>query len=328
MDFGWRVPSYARPSTESKESRELVSYFAAVDEYDFSGLWVIDHLLVAPNVYSTAWHDPMVTLAAAAAVTERVRLGTAILCAPLRHPTITAKEVATIDHLAGGGRFILGIGTGHDDMEFASVGVPRKERGRRTDEALELIRLLLGQDDVHFEGRYYSVDAGTSLYPRPEKEIPIWIGGGSQVHVVDNVDTPSMAPAVLERIGRHDGWICRSSGTSPAIIASDIASVNKYLGARRNMDDFTMSHAQWLHIVDGTDREAIIAEQLRAYRTVMDVKRSDEDLRMAYLFGTIDEMTTRIRELKQSGVDHLILNPLTPDPAQIALFADKIMPNV
>lgn len=328
MDFGWRVPSYSRPTTTSAESRQLVPYFAAVEEAGFAGLWVIDHLLIAPNVYSTAWHDPMITLATAGAVTEEIKLGTAILCAPFRHPTITAKEVATIDHLAGGGRVILGIGTGHDDKEFASVGIPRKERGRRTDEALELIRLLLSQDDVHYEGKYYSVEEGTSLYPRPEQEIPIWIGGGSQVHIVDNIDTPNMAPAVLERISKHEGWICRSSGTDPGIIASDISSVKRYLADRRDMDGFTMSHAQWIHIVDSTDRDAVIAEQLAAYRTVMDTKRSDEHLQDAYLFGTIDEMTERICELRDSGVDHLLINPLTADPAQIELFATKIMPNV
>jgi alkanesulfonate monooxygenase SsuD/methylene tetrahydromethanopterin reductase-like flavin-dependent oxidoreductase (luciferase family) len=222
----------------------------------------------------------------------------------------------------------LGVGTGHDDLEFAAVGVPRRERGKRTDEALELIQLLLSGDDVAYEGQFYRVDPGTSLYPRPDAPIPIWIGGGSQVHIVDNVDTPNMAPAVLARIGRHDGWICRSSGTSPEIIASDIASVKGYLTERRAMDDFTMSHAQWLHIVDSNDRDAVIAEQLRAYRTVMDVKRSDEDLMNAYLFGTIDEMTQRIGELKQAGIDHLIINPLTADPRQIELFTNQILPNV
>lgn len=328
MDFGWRVPSYARPTTIPDTSRALVGYFAKVEDSGFSAIWVIDHLLVAPNVYSTTWHDPMITLAVAAGVTEEVKLGTAILCAPFRHPTITAKETATLDHLAGGGRVILGVGTGHDDLEFASVGIPRRERGKRTDEALELIGLLLAQDDVHYEGQFYSVGAGTSLYPRPEQPIPIWIGGGSQVHIVDNIDTPNMAPAVLARIGRHDGWICRSSGTSPEIIASDVASVKTYLSGRRNMDTFTMSHAQWLHIMDSTDREAVIAEQLRAYRTVMDVKRSDEDLQNAYLFGTIDEMTARIAELKAAGIDHLIINPLTDDPGQLDLFANQIMPNI
>lgn len=328
MDFGWRVPSYANASTTNEVSRALVSYFPKVEQAGFSALWVIDHLLIAPNVYSVAWQDPMITLAVAAGVTEEIKLGTAILCAPFRHPTITAKEVASIDHLAGGGRVILGIGTGHDDKEFASVGIPRKERGKRTDEALELISLLLSEDDVHYEGRFYSVEEGTSLYPRPEKPIPIWIGGGSQVHIVDNVDTPNMAPAVLSRIGRHDGWICRSSGTSPEIIASDISSVTNYLADRRDMSTFTMSHAQWLHIVDSTDRDAVVAEQLAAYRTVMDVKRSDEDLQKAYLFGTIDEITDRIRELGDAGVDQLLLNPLTADEKQIDLFSQLIRPNV
>ena len=328
MDFGWRVPSYAGPLTTAASARTLVPYFAKVEEAGFTGLWVIDHLLVAPNVYSVAWQDPMITLAVAAGATDQIRLGTAILCAPFRHPTTIAKEVASLDSLSGGGRAVLGMGTGHDDMEFASVGVARRERGRRTDEALELIRLLLSTDEVSFQGDYYSVADGTTLYPRPAEPIPIWIGGGSQVHVVDNVDTPNMAPAVLARIGRHDGWICRSSGTSPEIVAADIASVRNYLGARRDMSGFTMSHAQWLHIVDSADRDKVIAEQLAAYRTVMDVKRSDDDLQNAYLFGTIDEMTARIGALAAAGIDHLIINPLTDDPAQIDLFAHKIMANV
>lgn len=328
MDFGWRVPSYAGPATTAVSARRLVPYFAKVEEAGFSALWVIDHLLVAPNVYSVAWQDPMVTLAVAAGATERIRLGTAILCAPFRHPTIIAKEVASLDSLSGGGRVVLGVGTGHDDMEFASVGVPRRERGRRTDEALALVRLLLSTDEVSFRGAYYSVADGTTLYPRPPAPVPVWIGGGSQVHVVDNVDTPNMAPAVLARIGRHDGWICRSSGTSPEIVADDIASVRNYLGARRDMSAFTMSHAQWLHIVDSNDRDRVIAEQLAAYRTVMDVKRSDEDLQNAYLFGTVDDMTARIRALASAGIDHLIINPLTDDPAQIDLFVNRIMANL
>ena len=94
------------------------------------------------------------------------------------------------------------------------------------------------------------------------------------------------------------------------------------------MSTFTMSHAQWLHIVDSADRRKVIAEQLAAYRTVMDVKRSDQDLQNAYLFGTIDEMAARIRALAAAGIDHLIINPLTDDPAQIALFANQIMANV
>jgi len=135
-------------------------------------------------------------------------------------------------------------------------------------------------------------------------------------------------PAVLERIARHQGWICRSGGTSSEIVAEDISRVTQYLESRRPVDDFTVSHAQWFHIVSSTDREAIIDQQLAVYRTVMDDRRSDEDLMRAYLFGTIDEMVARIRDLKDAGVEHLIVNPVTDDLAQIDLFAKEIMPNV
>ena len=100
MEIGWRVPSYARKWTKVADSRKLVSYFKSVEENNFKSLWVIDHLLVAPNVYSVAWQDPLITLAVAGAVTEKITLGTAILCAPMRHPVITAKEIASIEHLS------------------------------------------------------------------------------------------------------------------------------------------------------------------------------------------------------------------------------------
>lgn len=327
MDLGWRIPSYARSGSTAAKSRELVAYCAAVEEHEFKTIWVIDHLLVAPNVYSVAWQDPLITLAVAAGATERIGLGTAILCAPLRHPVMTAKQVASLDDLAGGGRMILGIGTGHDEREFRSVGVSKRERGKRTDEVLELIRRLLTEDDVHYEGKFYSVE-GITLYPRPAKPIPIWIGGGSQVHMANNFDKPIMVPAVLERIARHDGWICRSSGTDRDIIKRDIDTVTARLSEERSMDDFTVSHAQWIHVVPSTNRELVISEQLQAYRGVMDSKRTDEDLQHAYLFGTVDELIERIRSIEDSGVQHLMFNPLTEDPAQIELFAKEIMPNI
>lgn len=327
MDIGWRIPSYARPTTSAEQSRKLVPYCKKVEEQGFKTIWVIDHLLIAPNVYSVAWQDPLITLAVAAGATETIGLGTAILCAPMRHPVMTAKQVASIDHMAGGGRVILGIGTGHDEREFNSLGVSKKERGKRTDECLTLIRRLLSEDDVRFEGKFYSVD-GISIYPRPDKPIPIWIGGGSQVHMANNFDKPIMVPAVLERIATHDGWICRSSGTDSDIIKRDVKTVTARLAEDRDMADFTVSHAQWIHVVDSTNRDKVIEEQLKAYRGVMDDKRTDKDLQLAYLFGTIDELITRIQSLKETGIEHLMFNPLSEDPSQIDLFAKEIMSNI
>lgn len=327
MDIGWRIPSYAREGGLAHVSRGLVPYCKRVEETGFKAIWVIDHLLVAPNVYSTAWLDPLITLATVAGCTERIKLGTAILCAPMRHPVMTAKEVASIDHLAGGGRVILGVGTGHDEAEFNSVGVSKKQRGKRTDEALELIQRLWAEDNVHYEGKYYQVN-GITLYPRPDNPIPIWIGGGSQVHMATNFDLPNMAPAVLERITRNSGWICRSSGTDEDIIQKDISTVTNHLAKQKDMADFTVAHAQWIHVVDSTDRDYVIAEQLKAYRSVMDHRRTDQDLQHSYLFGTIDELIARIHRIKAAGVQHLMFNPLLEDESQIGIFAKEIMPNV
>ena len=327
MDLGWRIPSFARKGATAEEARGLVAYCATVEEKGLDAIWVIDHMLVAPNVYSVAWQDPLITLAVAAGATDTIRLGTAILCAPMRHPVITAKEVASLDHLSGGGRVILGVGTGHDEKEFAAVGVSKRERGKRTDEALELISLLLSGDNVSYEGAFYRVEDVT-LYPRPDKPIPIWIGGGSQVHMANNFDLPNMAPAVLGRISRHSGWICRSSGTDHDILKRDVHTVTTYLGKQRDMGDFTVAHAQWLHIVPSTDRDRVIREQLKVYRGVMDSKRTDEDLQRSYLFGAIDDLIERILLIKACGVQHLMFNPLVEDPEQVELFAKEIMPNI
>ena len=91
-------------------------------------------------------------------------LGTAALVLPLRHPVILAKEIASI-HLLSGGRFRFGVAVGWDPAEFEAVGVPLRERGRRTDEALQLVRLLLTEEEVTFRGRFWEVE-GVTIHPR------------------------------------------------------------------------------------------------------------------------------------------------------------------
>ena len=111
MRVGLRLPSYAWPDATYDGVRRLGAYARQAEARGFDSLWVIEHLLVSPALYGVAWHDPLLVLAHVAAVTERARLGTAILVLPLRHPAIVAREVISLDFLSGG-RFILGVGTG------------------------------------------------------------------------------------------------------------------------------------------------------------------------------------------------------------------------
>src|SRR5436853_460717 len=117
--------------------------------------------------------------------------GTSVLILPMRHPLPLAKELATLQNLSGG-RFILGAGVGWLEAEFEALGVPFHERGRRMDEGIAMMRAVWSEDPVIFEAKYIpAVIDGMRMQPKPEKPIPIWIGGTSE-------------PAV-QRALRHEG---------------------------------------------------------------------------------------------------------------------------
>jgi probable F420-dependent oxidoreductase len=174
------------------------------------------------------------TLTWAAAFTSRVGLGTSVLVLPLRHPLPLAKELATLQNLSGG-RLILGAGVGWLEDEFNALGVPYKERGRRMDEGIAMMRAVWSQDPVSFEAKYIpSVIERMRTLPQPEKPIPIWIGGTSE-------------PA-LKRALHHEGW--HGSRATP----EQAVPLVKRLRSERPGEDFTISLR---HGWDGRDADAL-----------------------------------------------------------------------
>ena len=128
-------------------------------------------------------------------MTERVRLGTSILIMPLRNPVILAKELATLQFLSEN-RVILGAGVGWNDAEYEAVGVHKSERGKRTDEMLDIMMPLLEGETVTYHGRYYSVD-DLFIEPTASQRPELWIGGGSQL-----ADPEVARPAAVRRVGQ------------------------------------------------------------------------------------------------------------------------------
>ena len=144
--------------------------------------------------------DPLIWLAYIASATRTIKLGTAILILPQRNPVVTAKAVATLDHLAGGGRVLLGIGVGWLAEEFAALGLPFEDRGPRTDEYVAAMRALWSQECASFKGRFVSFDKVFCRPLPPERRIPIIVGG-------DTV-------AAARRAGRlGDGYFPRGPAT-------------------------------------------------------------------------------------------------------------------
>src|SRR5207245_6353702 len=130
------------------------------EELGFSDVWVSEHIIVPKDraypPLAIFW-DPVLTLTWAAACTSRVGLGTSVLVLPMRHPLPLAKELATLQNLSAG-RLILGAGVGWLEAEFAALGAPFHDRGRRTDEGIAMIRAVWTQDPVTFSSKYIPAD--------------------------------------------------------------------------------------------------------------------------------------------------------------------------
>ena len=176
MKLGVFLPSYLLPGSEQRHGDQIRRFAVRAEELGFESLFITDHLLTAHRFYRVSWTEPLMTLAHAAAVTSRIKLGTSVLVLPTHNPVVLAKEIATLQHLSGG-RFIYGIGTGWYPPEFVSTGGTIQQRGRRTDEVLEASMQLLKAPNQSFEGRFHQFK---DITVEPLTTVPpVWVAGGS-----------------------------------------------------------------------------------------------------------------------------------------------------
>ena len=187
----------ALPSVGLQHDRRFILDVArAADQGGLDSVWTVDHVVLPYHRQSrypypqsgtevafdpqVNWLDPLISLALVAGATEQVRLGTSILVLPYRNPVVLAGQVASLDVLSGG-RFILGVGAGWLREEFEALGVPPSQRGARTDEALEAMKVVWTQQPASFEGRFTRFsDIALSARPKTPGGPPIWVGGNTE----------------------------------------------------------------------------------------------------------------------------------------------------
>ncbi|MFI7138679.1 TIGR03619 family F420-dependent LLM class oxidoreductase [Streptomyces massasporeus] len=245
---------------------DLLETARAADRAGFDYLAGCDHVAIPRRLaaaMSTVWYDPVATLAFLAAATERVRLLSHVAIVGLRHPLLTAKQYATLDHLSGG-RLILGVGAGHVQEEFEALGVDFRQRGPVLDECLDALRAALGPDEFpEHHGKLYDFE-GLGQRPRPVQDrIPVWVGGSS--------------PAAVRRAAlRGDGWL--PQGDPRDRLPAQIARIRELREEARVQGPFTVGAiVEPLYV--GTPRWEVgrrtltggpqeLAESLRAYRAM------------------------------------------------------------
>ncbi len=211
----------------------LRDYVQAAEALGFDYLLAYEHVLGAnperpggwngPYTHTDSFHEPFVTFGYMAALTERIEFATGILILPQRPTVLVAKQAAQLDVLCGG-RLRLGIGIGWNAVEFEALNENFRNRGRRSEEQVAVLRELWTKPLVTFQGDYHTIsDAG--LNPMPvQRPIPLWFGGGKDI--------------VLRRMARlGDGWMPNTMSFDKT--AYIVGKLKRYLEeAGRNPDDF------------------------------------------------------------------------------------------
>jgi alkanesulfonate monooxygenase SsuD/methylene tetrahydromethanopterin reductase-like flavin-dependent oxidoreductase (luciferase family) len=295
MRVGLALPQYdsSVPGEHPLRWPALARWARTADQLGFQSLWLSDHLFIDTAHFGvgpgrTRPLDALPALAAVARVTERARLGTLVLCAPLRPPTIVAKALATLDVISGG-RVIAGLGAGWFEPEFRDAGVAFGSPAERLAQVAGAIETL----------RRTWAGEGPPCRPPPVHPLgpPIWVGGRGE--------------RLLQLTGRladgwNTGWTCTLADfrTRSAVIDRACEAAGR--------DPASVTRSVGLHVLVGEDRRDLDRRFERLAGLAPPDIRPIATLarwRHGHLVGTVDEVRQQLDDWAGAGADELIVNP-------------------
>ncbi|MCA1833616.1 MAG: LLM class flavin-dependent oxidoreductase [Actinomycetota bacterium] len=332
MKVGIALPHYdfSFPDGRRASVEATTEWAVRAEELGYDSVWLSDHFFLDLARYGGpsqryASVEPLTTLASIAAATKRVRVGTLVLCYAFRHPSMLAKEAASLDALSGG-RLDLGLGAGWYEDEFTAMGIPFPPVGERVSALREYVQVvggILGDAPFTFAGAHFQVlkapgDPPPVQRPRP----PIWIGskGGARM---------------LRTIAEHaDGWNTVWRWT-PAAYA-DVAAKLDAACAQAGRDPSSVRRSVGLLCLVGNDGKDLARRWDALQRWSPGGALDDTSLETFAadtLTGTPDECVARIKEFAALGVEEVILSfaalPFAvADPEHVEIVAREIIPVV
>ena len=290
------------------DPQALIAYAVKAEALGFGSIWVWDHIFLGVDPPFPVL-EALTTLAAVAARTSTIKLGTGVLVLPLRNPVVLAKELSSLDLIAGG-RLLLGMASGWYKREFDAVGVPFRERGRIMDRNLEILRRLWTEEQVNGEYPPH-VLRGSNMSPKPARLPVILIGG-----YVDRV---------LRRAALNGGWL------TYFYTPSDFAkSWSKVLGFAKDAgrDPDALLNANQLPIYVGASRQAVGGPMMEWLGQEWDYAAWSDSTKEAAIFGTVDECVAQLRAQLAAGVQKLIFIPYRYRTDQVEVIAREIIPRL
>ncbi len=310
VEFGVLLPTREAVMSGRMETAPLLTMAERAEAAGFDSVWIGDSLIARPR------HEPLTLMAAVAARTRRVRIGTGVLLPALRNPVVLAHVVGTLDRVAEG-RIILGVGIAGDmpaiRKEFAAAGVPWDRRVGRFLEILAICQALWTRDGVSFSGKHFTLD-NVTMEPKPHRPggPPIWIGGSG--------------PTALREAARFDAWF--PTGPSVEFFAEHFPKIQAAARAAGRKPDAVTGAA---YVTLAFDPNPAAAEQrlhsfLETYysspaRTVM--------ARQATYAGPIEGGAEWLQRWIDAGARHISLRFAGGDQlAQVDEAASRLLPRL
>ncbi|HIL05223.1 MAG TPA: LLM class F420-dependent oxidoreductase [Acidimicrobiia bacterium] len=281
MDWGVHLPHLGRDVGRDS----LIGFAQAAEKIGIHSAWASDHVcwpaqFESKYPYSSdgsfpapsglGWLDPIGTLLFVAGCTEQIRLGFTVLILPYRQPVATAKQLATID-VVSEGRLILGVGVGWMREEAQVLGMPWDNRGRRSDEQLEIFEALFQEETPSYDGTYYSFPQ-VRFEPKPiQQPLPVWVGGNS--------------PAAFRRTARF-GHAFHAAFEPLDVVEKEWEQVREACEAiARDPDELDLSLRMFLDPSEAMEPAKSIG-------------------------GSVDQMVDTIGLCQEIGITHILLDPV------------------
>jgi probable F420-dependent oxidoreductase len=309
MSDTWPIPcAIAIPQAfaEGDVDLDLIRRFAIrAEELGYHSLWVAEQLLG-----QTPTPEPVSFLSYLAAITNRIRLGSAVIIATTRNPVLLAKQLGTLDVLSDG-RLIVGTSLGGRPNTYPLLGGPEDRRARHFAESIGVMKALWTQEEASFSGQFWNFE-GLSMSPRPVQKPhpPLWFGGRH--------------PSGLRRTARlADGWMGAGSSMTTQFV-EHVQILKQALTDRgRDPEAFPISKRVYVAIDDDADRaERRLQEWWGAW-----YGNAETASRMS-VWGSVQQVVDGLNEIVEAGADMLMLNPVFDHMEHLEQFADEVIPKL
>lgn len=282
-------------------------YLAAAEDFGFGSAWTGEQVLGTSPLLA-----PLETMAYAAACTQRLRLGCAMLVSSLHNPVQLAKAIASVDQLSRG-RIDVGLVAGGPRRMFSAFDADPKSYLARFCEGRELMVRLWTQPRVDFDGRCWQLrDAALEPKPYQKPHPPLWLGG-------------SHPDAVRRAVRLGSGFIAAGTATTESFAGQVALARARLRRDSRDPAEFTIGKRVYISVDDDADRaRSRLAAEIEARYGYFGL----ENLAASAVAGTPEDCIAGLRAVRTAGADLIILDPLGEDPQQLRRLATEVVPGV